>query len=407
MNPRELVDHIRSGPEDLGLNEPLRFRRRTRSNPCDFNEFIQALEASDTIRTVECLPHRELGITEDEWVRVIKTLGSIKEIHHLEVCCQPGSRGFHPFQAIADAVNNAPSLFELKIGVEVGSFPRDPSGLISLATALREHTALQDFTWFDWAPRDVTSDPVLRALPSCCHLQKVLIMSRCASTDAIKNLLQLQSAIELHLVMETDQWLAVAEEIRQGRCNVQRLTLGAFHTSSSEATRAEALKAVVSAIRWDRNLDQLSLGMETGVTDEVGVALAEALTFNRTLRRITLSNNTVLDQARHIATGTFGVPAYEALTAMLRVNTNLVIEFPLFETDGVDETLCESRDQLRIEQRLNQVGRGRLLASRQTTREEYVDALHELNSYNIDDSPAFQVSCLYSLLILQPAVCTS
>jgi hypothetical protein len=28
MNPRELVDHIRSGPAKLMLNDPLRFRRR-------------------------------------------------------------------------------------------------------------------------------------------------------------------------------------------------------------------------------------------------------------------------------------------------------------------------------------------------------------------------------------------
>jgi hypothetical protein len=43
MNPRELVDHIRSGPAWLVLilGIPLRFRRRTRSNPCDFNEFLE------------------------------------------------------------------------------------------------------------------------------------------------------------------------------------------------------------------------------------------------------------------------------------------------------------------------------------------------------------------------------
>jgi hypothetical protein len=28
MNPRELVDHIRNGPSELELDEPLRFRRR-------------------------------------------------------------------------------------------------------------------------------------------------------------------------------------------------------------------------------------------------------------------------------------------------------------------------------------------------------------------------------------------
>jgi hypothetical protein len=53
---------------------------------------------------------------------------------------------------------------------------------------------------------------------------------------------------------------------------------------------------------------------------------------------------------------------------------------------------------------LNKVGRGRLLASRQTTREEYVDALYELSPDSVDDSPAFRVSCLFSLLLLNPAI---
>jgi hypothetical protein len=410
MNPRELVDHIRSGPVDLGLNEPLRFRRRTRSNPCDFSEFIQVLQASETIRTVECLTHQKLGITEDEWVLLIKTLGSVKNIHHLEICCHPGSRSFRPFQAIADAVKNARSLFELKIGVEVFViFPTEASGVIALANALCDHKSLQNFTWFDWCPptpRDFTPDPVFRALPACRHLHKVFIVTRCASADAMTSLLHCRSANKVCLVVEPDQWLALADEIRQGRCNVKRLTLTEFKSTSSEATWTEAVKKLASAIQLDCNLEELTLEMESGVTDEAGTALAKALTINKTLRSITLSNDSDLFLERNDI-ASLGVPAYEALTAMLRVNTNLVLELPPLNTDGVDETLCESRNRLGIEQRLNQVGRGRLLASRQTTKNEYVDALCQLNSYNTGDSPAFQVSCLYSLLLLHPFVCVS
>ena len=62
---------------------------------------------------------------------------------------------------------------------------------------------------------------------------------------------------------------------------------------------------------------------------------------------------------------------------------------------------------MRIEQRLNEVGRGRLLSSSQTPRKEWVDALNELNSGNVDETPEFIVSCLYSLLRLNPATCMS
>jgi hypothetical protein len=62
MNPRELVDHIRSSPAKLVLEEPLRFRRRKRSNPCDFNEFLQALQSGETIRSVKCGSRLRLDI---------------------------------------------------------------------------------------------------------------------------------------------------------------------------------------------------------------------------------------------------------------------------------------------------------------------------------------------------------
>ena len=79
----------------------------------------------------------------------------------------------------------------------------------------------------------------------------------------------------------------VANEIRRGRCNVQTLTLIMLQGARSEAT--EAAKAVASAIQLDRNLEQIYLQMENGFTDEAGVALAEALTVNKTLRMIRLS----------------------------------------------------------------------------------------------------------------------
>jgi hypothetical protein len=123
---------------------------------------------------------------------------------------------------------------------------------------------------------------------------------------------------------------------------------------------------------------------------------------NTTLRVVTVSDNTL------------GAQAYEAFAAMMRVNTSLVLEVPRVPGAG-DERILEFRKQMLIEQRLNKVGRGRLLASRQTTKEEWVDALHKLNftqfndsppfgDYNLNDSRAFRVSCLYSLLRLYPSV---
>jgi hypothetical protein len=406
MNPRQLVDYIRNGPTELVLDEPLRFRRRTRSNPCDFNEFLQALQSSDTIRTIRCKSHQLLGITEDEWVLLVEALGSIKGIESLSM--MPSSHDFHPFQAIAKAVNNAHSLRHLVIGIIGDTLPRDAFGLIALANALREHTALQVFTWADRCSRleaaHITAlDPVLRSLHACPQLRKVSIMTKCASADAMKNVLHLQSATELEYVLETDQWLAVTDEIRHGHCNIKTLNLVMMPVTRSEASEAE--QALADVIQLDCNLEHLSLEMENGFTDEAGVALAEALTVNKTLRMIDFSNFLYpVYVVRNKAT--FGATAFEAFSAMLRVNTSLILTYPPVDYANADERLIHHHNQVILEQRLNKVGRGRLLAaSKQTKTEEWVDALHQLNSNAFDGSPAFQVSCLYSLLRLQPAVC--
>jgi hypothetical protein len=418
MNPRELVDHIRSGPAELVLDKPLRFRRRTRSNPCDFSEFLRALQSNETIRTAECGTHQTLGITEHEWVLLVKTLGSIKGIENLTLYCRHGSRNFHPFQAVADAVKNAQSLRKLEIvlGSASETFPRDPSGITALANALREHTALQEFLFYDWCPLLGTAQsstalhPLLRALPACPHLRKVGIMTKCASADAMKNLLKLRPATELHLVLEKDYWLAVADEIRQGRCNVQMLTLVMFEVTKSEAT--EVVKAVASAIRCDHHLKQLHLHMENGFTDEAGEALAEALKVNKTLRVVSLDATDVVPDNNVRTKATLGAQSYEAFCAMLRVNTGLCLELFPFEACDAGTRLLECRGQLHIEQRLNEVGRGRLLlSSRQTTKEEWVCALHDLNFWEDlrdgDNFSAFRVSCVYSLLRSNPSVVRS
>jgi hypothetical protein len=212
--------------------------------------------------------------------------------------------------------------------------------------------------------------------------------------------------------METEHWLAVADEIRQDLCRVRRLVLLTCQVTRSVAT--EAVKAIASAIREDHNLEHLTLQMENGFTDEAGVALAEALTVNKTLCTIDLIDIVYNDNVDNKAA--LGASAYEAFNAMLRVNSSLSLYLPAFDAASADERLLESRHQMNIEEQLNYVGRGSLLSSSQTTRKEWVDALNHLNevySSNVDNSPASQdnspalnISSLYSLLLLNPGICS-
>jgi hypothetical protein len=408
MNPRELVDHIRSGPAELELSEPLRFNHQTCSNPCDLNEFLRVLQSSETIRTVSCQPHFILQLGIDEWVLLVKSIGRIKCIGALTLWFD--SHNLHAFQAVADAVNSAHSLHTLQLIFVVRSetFPRDLSGLTALVNALGEHTGLRNFTWIDSSTqREVVQIPALdhifRILPACPHLRNVTIKTKFASAGTLQNLLllQLQHGTQLSLVVIRDYWMVATDAIRQGNCNVQSLCLYLWEEGPDEAN--EAVQAVASAIRLDRNLKSLCLTMGDHFTDEAGVALAKALAVNTTLLLVLLIFKRV-DASALPNTAAFGVPVYEALSAMLRVNTSLELQVRLSEIDGASERVRESRDQMRIEQLVNLVGRGKLVAWSQTTREQWADALQELTSRNVDESPAFQVSCVYSVLRSNPTV---
>jgi hypothetical protein len=67
----------------------------------------------------------------------------------------------------------------------------------------------------------------------------------------------------------------------------------------------------------------------------------------------------------------------------------------------------EYYDQLCIEQRLNTVGRGILMALSPTSRESWLNALQglDLNTLDSDEHTSFHLTCLYMLLQLDPSIC--
>jgi hypothetical protein len=404
LSGRELTDHIRSGPSELILKIPLRFHRRS-----DFNDFLQALETSEAIAHVRCSSHLELDIVEDDWVLLIETLGRMRDIENVAYHIESGSHYFHPFQTIADVVNNAQSLYAVSLSLESHEFIADDAGLTAFANAIREHKNLKEVKWCDYshkvgAAQSALLDPVLRVLSTCPHFTKVHVMTACASTGAMQELLQLGPTTDLRLVVNTEHWLAVADVIRQGHCTIKNLELALLQQkSSSKAT--EAMKAVASAIRLDSQLEYLELEMKKYFTNAACVALAEALTVNTTLCELTLTLDPVRPRLDLQNVDAMSAPAYDAFCAMLRVNTGLILELPPFDDDGGDERLIDSVNQMRIEQELNGGGRRRLLSSSQTPREDWVKALYDMNFNNDEETPEFNVSCLYSLLRLNPSVC--
>jgi hypothetical protein len=116
MKPYELFDLIRlNNPNELELKHTLRFRRRSRSNPCSFDDLIQALRSNESIRTVRCQGNVSLGITQEEWFLFVQTLGTIPALRQLSFLGQDVPN-VPPVQAVADAVGSARLLRTFQIG---------------------------------------------------------------------------------------------------------------------------------------------------------------------------------------------------------------------------------------------------------------------------------------------------
>jgi hypothetical protein len=423
MNSCDLVDYVRSGPVELKLFSELPFGRRNHVllDQVEFSNFLRALKSSETIRAATCVGFRSLSITQEQWVRLVNTLGSIQDIQQLQLVCQQGSRDFFPVSAVASAVKNAQSLRQLKVVVPQDPQDQDldPSGLVLLANTLRQHAALEVFVWTEQfsrreqSPDKTTFDPVLRALPDCPHLREVFIMTKCASADAIRNLLRSSTLTNLHLIQEPEDWFVVADEIRHGHCHIKNLMLSTVASSSSEATDVTLAMANAIALQRHGSLESLTLQIGNGFTVKAAVALAHALTVNQTLRKVNLTDK-VRPYFDNVGTKDYlCAQAYEAFSKMLQVNTRVSLYVPAPNCRAAASACCkvetklarEHYRQLCIEQRLNTVGRGSLLASSPTTREAWVNALHDLNIRDNDEHPSFHLGSLYTLLQLNPAIC--
>jgi hypothetical protein len=428
MKPYELFDLIRlNNPNELELRHTLRFRRRSRSNPCSFDDLLQVLQSNESIHTVRCQGNVSLGITQEEWFLFVQTLGRIPGLRQLSFLGQDVPN-VPPVQAVADAVGSAWLLQKLTIGEGVILFG-SRAGFVDLChnigsrcLELEEVEWQGKFrsTWENRENRDANNclDPLFQALALCPRLKRVRVWTDAvnyATPQAVRELLMRSpadspsSSVLECLDLKTTEWEAVAEQLGQDSCRIiQTLKLSTLRCPYSGAV------ALARVLGQNRHLESLTLQIGTGFTDDVGVALAETLEVNTTLQELVL-----VEQWDHgiVTVDNMCIPAYQALRKMLRVNTSVVLKLPvrLDVTDHrwIDDPPTDSArpyyDRMRIEMRLNAAGRGRLmLAGSQVSRAAWVNTLHELIAQEDDDNhdvDDLRVDCLYTLLKLNPSLC--
>jgi hypothetical protein len=401
MQPQMLLDYIRGNPDELKLFETIRFRRRTRSNPCDFNDILQALKANSSIQTIICSRFFVSGISSAEWFRFVQTLGRIVSLEELYFVCNSQV----PALALADAISTSRSLRKLFFGHE-NTLVGDPADLEELVTASESfrHSTLEELVWMGGADRDeseqhvVSFDAWLQALIPCPHLRTAKIFSERVPENSLRDLIR--CVTNLHLLATLDEWLVVVDEIRNHNTGLQELVLSS-HLSSTDTDTA--IVGLAQAVKHDQHLQRLRLEMCNGYTDKAGVALAEAVQINTTLRLVDLDENGSCGEASGDTRNSMGFSAYKAFTTMVVARSDhLELGVPAADK-GASIADKDQYDKMRIELRLNAVGRRQLLATSPTTRDAWVNALLELNSD--EENCDIKVDCLYTFLLLNPTVC--
>jgi hypothetical protein len=85
----------------------------------------------------------------------------------------------------------------------------------------------------------------------------------------------------------------------------------------------------------------------------VMASLAEALTVNRTQRKMDVNANPVMDRREEDIKATLAARSYEAFGAMLRVNTNITLDLPTFDdAAGANERDTSHYNQMCIKLQL-------------------------------------------------------
>lgn len=208
--------------------------------------------------------------------------------------------------------------------------------------------------------------------------------------------------VDLILANE-EQLVVVTNELQRQMHGILKLAL-----VMESLEKKSTLQALAESVANDTCIKSLTIQVGNGLTDALGVALATALTTNTTLQHLFLSDQCVSPPT--YKQSHMGVAAYHAMSAMLRVNTQLQLTNPT-APEALQLPVSTSRNvrahqirrafqQLCIEKRLNAVGRGRLLAAYQTTRTEWVDSIIALSAFD-----SLQVDCTFSLLQLNPLLC--
>jgi hypothetical protein len=413
MDSFQLIKLIRTAPKELELKDVIRFDQIQ-----DFTDFLDALRENDSIEVLKCHGNLSFGISQEQWSQTIAAFGSLRRLRRLEFLKHQVPNVFS-LHALSLALKHARALRELIVddGVVVYGGRGDVD---SFDDSLR-HSQLVVFKWLARlrlrpdAQGPPSLDPILLALSQSAQLTMAhfTIDSRTrnpVSLDSWRALARSQSIRELSLQGDqAHEWGILAEVLHEPTCTLETLALKCYQADPEDCL------ALLQSLHANTCLRSLSLQVNRGFTDEIGVALADVLRENRSLTSVELLSGWTVNamQQSHLSGA-----AYQSLIDVLQVNHHVAIHVSAPSHLPADVDLLAREFQM--QSYMNQAGRGTLYQNL-SNRAQWIEAFAKLNQLPEYDAAAATtnipssnitaaqqgctLSCVYRFLVDNPMLC--
>ena len=394
LSPAELLERCLHPDDDgvLNLDAVVRFRRRTRQHPVSFVDFLQALRrsgngddnAKNPITTVFCYPSMALGIRQDEWDQIVQTFGQMPYLKRLAFLSGYGGFNAITANALAQTLERSSSIRTLELSegvVIVGSLEElQRLAMAVAASPLKTYTCDCLFRFQGQPnPRHVM---VEQGISLCTTLESLSLrdfmhqLSADEITQLIANLTHLKQ-----LCLYTSHWQSLGQALTNNN------TLEVLQIADHDV-EPEAFCACMDSLQANRKIRRLTLHLRLGFkNDGMKESVASLLEHNVTLENVVLCDT--IDGIFPPPSRCFTHFDFASLSHGMAVNGLVQVDVDGLAShvhDDDRESLCRYRQQLEVENKLNEIGR-RDLRKNLGDRFKWLEAMLKLT---MGDAPAFE-----------------
>lgn len=365
-----------------------RAQDNNRATTANFAQLIDAIQSNHTVHSVFLDHFFVINLEADDVCRLFEALGSLPKMGQFSALSRQAEGWSIPLQAIASFLDRAKSLSSLRmtsIGLvgtdeEFGRFTKAFQGLYFLKEfCLRGSCIVNGQIPLDGLLQGLSSVPLLEKVElTAMDLQQNLRGNWPTSPSSALQFCYSSSLKSLELggwLLDEDLVLKMATALET---NISLRSLVMLHSSITNRGCA----ALANTLIVNQTIERLDLSYNR-ISDPGCIALANSLVYNSSLKEI----------------GLFGNVQMKSRNAFFHIiqNSNLALEDLLLDSEWDAE--------MNFYLNLNRIGRKRLLRQEGLTREEWIEALFDVQAEKhstCDDAPQDALSNLFYFVMAKP-----